>query len=103
MAAKDKKDQKLEAVKVAMQQIEKQYGKGAIMKLGGSRAAEKIPIKAFVKWDDLSLPILEGQKVGDLSILTEKKEVVASSTLYAKKRVEKTFFCRVRDFFKDLF
>lgn len=29
------KDDKLQAIKVAMEQIEKQYGKGAIMKLGG--------------------------------------------------------------------
>ena len=39
-----KKDQKLEAVKIAMQQIEKQYGKGAIMRLGGARAAEKVKV-----------------------------------------------------------
>ena len=37
------KDQKLEAVRMAMQQIEKQYGKGAIMKLGGE-AAQKISV-----------------------------------------------------------
>ncbi len=39
-----KKDQKLEAVRIAMQQIEKQYGKGAIMKLGGGKAEEKIEV-----------------------------------------------------------
>jgi len=39
-----KKDHKLEAVRIAMQQIEKQYGKGAIMRLGGDKAAEKIEV-----------------------------------------------------------
>ena len=39
-----KKNQKLEAVKIAMQQIEKQYGKGAIMRLGGGKALEKIEV-----------------------------------------------------------
>lgn len=39
-----KRDQKLEAVKIAMQQIEKQYGKGAIMRLGGDKAAEKVEV-----------------------------------------------------------
>jgi recombination protein RecA len=39
-----RKDKKLEAVKIAMQQIEKQYGKGAIMKMGGGRATEKIEV-----------------------------------------------------------
>lgn len=40
--AKDKKDQKLEAIKIAMEQIEKQYGKGSIMKLGDSSKDLKI-------------------------------------------------------------
>ncbi|MFC1711352.1 recombinase RecA [Patescibacteria group bacterium] len=34
MVKKDTNNQKLQAVKVAMEQIEKQYGKGSIMKLG---------------------------------------------------------------------
>lgn len=40
--AKDKK--KLSAVKMAMEQIEKQYGKGAIMKLGGRGEVRKIDV-----------------------------------------------------------
>ena len=39
-----KKDQKLEAVRIAMEQIEKQYGRGAIMRLGGEKAVEKIEV-----------------------------------------------------------
>lgn len=40
--ADKQKDQKLEAVKIAMQQIEKQYGTGSIMKLGDSQKDLKI-------------------------------------------------------------
>lgn len=39
---KDKK--KLAAVKMAMEQIEKQYGKGAIMKLGGKAEVKKVNV-----------------------------------------------------------
>lgn len=39
---KDTKDQKLTAVKMAMEQIEKQYGKGAIMKLGDKAEVRKV-------------------------------------------------------------
>lgn len=42
--AKDKKDQKLEAIKIAMEQIEKQYGKGSIMKLGDSSKGLKVDV-----------------------------------------------------------
>lgn len=38
------KDQKLQAVRLAMEQIEKQYGKGAIMKLGERQATEGIEV-----------------------------------------------------------
>lgn len=42
--AKDQKNQKLEAIKIAMAQIEKQYGKGAIMKLGDSSKDLKVDV-----------------------------------------------------------
>src|SRR4030066_399480 len=37
-------DKKLEAVKIAMEQITKQYGKGAIMKLGEKGAVRKVDV-----------------------------------------------------------
>lgn len=37
-------DQKLQAIKIAIDQIQKQYGKGAIMRLGESAAKTKIPV-----------------------------------------------------------
>jgi recombination protein RecA len=37
-------DQKLQAVKMAMEQIEKQYGKGAIMKMGEKGTSRQVPV-----------------------------------------------------------
>ena len=37
-------DQKLQAIKMAMEQIEKQYGKGAIMKMGEKGAVKKVDV-----------------------------------------------------------
>lgn len=41
MAKNDRESQRLQAVKIAMDQIEKQYGKGAIMKLGTTLGHDK--------------------------------------------------------------
>lgn len=35
------KEEKLKALDAALAQIEKQYGKGAVMKLGGSQCADE--------------------------------------------------------------
>ena len=37
-------DQKLQAIKMAMEQIEKQYGKGAIMRMGEKGAIRKVDV-----------------------------------------------------------
>jgi len=44
MVKDDQKNQKLEAVKLAMERIEKQYGKGAIMRLGQRAVKEGIEV-----------------------------------------------------------
>jgi len=44
MATKKKTSPKLEAVKLAMEQIQKQYGKGAIMRMGGSDGVQDIEV-----------------------------------------------------------
>jgi recombination protein RecA len=42
-ARKDKKDERLMAVKIAMQQIDEQFGTGSIMKLGADQINKKMP------------------------------------------------------------
>ena len=39
---KETSSKKAQAVKMAMEQIEKQYGKGAIMRLGGKAEVKKV-------------------------------------------------------------
>ncbi|PIS09443.1 recombinase RecA [Candidatus Beckwithbacteria bacterium CG10_big_fil_rev_8_21_14_0_10_34_10] len=41
---KDNSGQKIQAIKIAMEQIEKQYGKGSIMKLGDDRSDLKVDV-----------------------------------------------------------
>ncbi|MFH1601966.1 MAG: recombinase RecA [Candidatus Shapirobacteria bacterium] len=49
--------QKLQAVKIAMEQIEKQYGKGAIMKLGDQKAVDVPAISTGCLTLDLALGV----------------------------------------------
>jgi len=44
MVTKKKTSPRLEAVKLAMEQIEKQYGKGAIMRMGGNNGIQDIEV-----------------------------------------------------------
>lgn len=53
---------------------------------------------AFVFWDP-HLPIKKGDKVGEVRILDEKKEILISAPLYATKEVDRTFSKWVRDHF----
>ena len=65
--------------------------------------SEEVDIKAYIKWEDLSLPIERGRKVGYLSLITENKEVVATSTIYARDEVQKSVLFKIREFFTHLF
>lgn len=51
------KDQRLEAVKIAMQQIEKQYGKGSIMRLGQANRNMNIDV---ISTDSIALDLALG-------------------------------------------
>jgi D-alanyl-D-alanine carboxypeptidase (penicillin-binding protein 5/6) len=65
--------------------------------------SEEVDIKAYIKWEDLSLPIERGRKVGYLSLITENKEVLATSAVYARDEIQKSVFFRVKEFFTNLF
>lgn len=57
MAKEDRKEEKLKALDAALGQIEKQYGKGAVMKLGDTSAhmqVETVPTGSrawILPWD----------------------------------------------------
>lgn len=52
------KSQKLQAIKIAMAQIEKQYGKGAIMRLGEKQ--KTLPVESVISTGALSLDLALG-------------------------------------------
>jgi D-alanyl-D-alanine carboxypeptidase (penicillin-binding protein 5/6) len=62
--------------------------------------SDEVNIKAFIKWEEFSLPIERGSKVGYLSLINENKEVVATAAIYARDEVRKSFLFRVKEFFK---
>lgn len=53
---------------------------------------------AFVFWD-AHLPVKKGDKVGEVRILDENKEILTSAPLYATKEVDRTFSKWVSDLF----
>jgi D-alanyl-D-alanine carboxypeptidase (penicillin-binding protein 5/6) len=59
--------------------------------------AEEPYFKSRVSWLPVHLPILQGQKVGDLEIMTEKGVILKSTPLLAVKRVDKMFWRGVLD------
>ncbi len=54
--------------------------------------AEEPEIKAFVQWENLSLPIKKGQKVGEVRAFDQYNNLLAKTDLYAREGVEQTLF-----------
>jgi D-alanyl-D-alanine carboxypeptidase (penicillin-binding protein 5/6) len=59
--------------------------------------AEEPDLKAFVYWEDLSLPLKKGAKVGELRAFDQNEQLIAKCDLYARDPVEKTFFFALKD------
>lgn len=64
--------------------------------------SEKREVRAFISWKEFSLPIKKGDKVGDISIISDEKEVLASASLYSVSSMEKGIFRKVLEFFKGI-
>lgn len=60
-------------------------------------------LKAYLVWDDLSLPIKKGQRVGEINILENGKDVLLQGILVADNDVNKTLLQTVKDFFSSFF
>lgn len=65
--------------------------------------SEEMDFKVFVKWDDLKLPIKKEAKVGEVLLVSKDGSVLASSPLYSKEKVRRTFMTATKDFFKNIF
>jgi hypothetical protein len=65
--------------------------------------AETPQIKGFVYWDELSLPIRGGQRVGEIRVIDERGELLGSQALLAREPVHATFFFFLKQQWKRLF
>ena len=54
-------------------------------------------IRAFVYWEEPSLPIKKGQFVGEVRIVNGKGDILAKESLFAKAEVKGTFFFVLKD------
>jgi len=59
--------------------------------------SEEPNLKAFIHWDDLTLPINRDQKVGELQLLDEDENIVAASELYAKETIKSTLLASLKN------
>ncbi len=64
-------------------------------------ASEEEPLKVFIEWQDIKLPIKKGDSVGIIKVM-EKDKVVKSESLVAKDNVNRTMLFAIKEFFKNL-
>ncbi len=62
--------------------------------------SEELQCRIFVRWLSLPLPIQQGQKVGEVQILTQEDHVLAQGDLLSDQEVTPTLFERVRQLFR---
>jgi D-alanyl-D-alanine carboxypeptidase (penicillin-binding protein 5/6) len=65
--------------------------------------SEKRESKLAIHWENFSLPMHKGQKVGELWVVTDDGEVLNKNPLFAKETVEKSFWHKCLDFVKKPF
>lgn len=61
---------------------------------------EEPKLKAYLRWDQLSLPIEKGQKVGEIHLATEDQKVMKILPLYAEDAVGEKLSFKIKNFFK---
>jgi serine-type D-Ala-D-Ala carboxypeptidase (penicillin-binding protein 5/6) len=57
--------------------------------------SEEPQLKAVLKWDGVKLPIHEGQRVGEVQLISDLGKVFKVVPLFAKKEVEMNFIAQV--------
>lgn len=58
-------------------------------------SSEDQPLKAFLHWDSLKLPISSGTKVGEIRLLSERGELIDKRNLFATTNVEPSFWFKI--------
>lgn len=61
--------------------------------------AEEPKIKAYLKWDVRSLPINKGEKIGELILADEEKNIHKRLALYAEESVKAKLLFKIKKFF----
>jgi len=59
--------------------------------------SEEIPLQAIVHWYDLTLPIQEGQQVGEVRLTAGQGSLLKTAPLFAKQDVGLTFLAKVEN------
>lgn len=58
--------------------------------------AEEQHIKCLLAWDDLSLPIMKDQRVGELAFQDEKGNILRKEPLFSQQKVDYHIFHRIK-------
>lgn len=61
---------------------------------------EEPKLRAFLQWDKLELPVVKGQKVGEVHIKAEDHKVIKTVPLYAEEDVDGKLGFKIKQFFK---
>lgn len=64
--------------------------------------AEEPNIRAFLRWESLSLPIAKGEKVGEMHFCDEKQRSLFSVPLLAKQEVRPTLMYALKEWLRRL-
>lgn len=61
--------------------------------------SEEPKVKAFIHWDEFTLPIKKDQKVGEVRVVSNDQEILKKAPLYAEEDISKTFVSNLKGFF----
>jgi D-alanyl-D-alanine carboxypeptidase (penicillin-binding protein 5/6) len=105
-------EEKIESLLVSKEQVYTKNIEGAKRPLTASVAtplaisfypAETPKVKGFVYWDELSLPVRMGQKVGEIKVVDEQGTELGRQELFSQGSVDPTFFFSLKRCWKRLF
>jgi serine-type D-Ala-D-Ala carboxypeptidase (penicillin-binding protein 5/6) len=63
--------------------------------------AEEIEIHAAIYWNELKMPILQGQKVGELAIESDQGELITAYPIFAEETAKPTLFYQIKRFMRS--
>lgn len=58
--------------------------------------AEEPKIKAYLQWDAIELPVIKGQKIGEVQLKTDDQQVIKTVSLYAEENVDASLLFKIK-------